>query len=297
MLERKMTMDSTVAYPKTLPEPLLQEATGLKKQLASLREAFTPQGHIRPAWTAALAALSFGMVFLLWIGFTTWGHIDKFFLPSIADTLRMGVELIAGGQFLTDVGMTVFRVMAGFLISAAVAVPLGLLIGTYAPCSGVLEYLFSFVRYLPASAFIPLFILWIGIDEPEKIAVIILGSLPQLVLMIATNVRNTPASMVEVSYTLGVSRAGVLWKIILPKALPDIVDTLRIVLGWAWTYVIVAELVGASSGIGYMIIQSQRMMDTARIFVGILSIGLIGMFIDIAFKLVHHYLFSWNTEH
>ena len=68
MLERKMTMDSTVAYPKTLPEPLLQEATGLKKQLASLREAFTPQGHIRPAWTAALAALSFGMVFLLWIG-------------------------------------------------------------------------------------------------------------------------------------------------------------------------------------------------------------------------------------
>ena len=114
--------------------------------------------------------------------------------------------------------------------------------------------------------------------------------------MVATNVRNVPMSMIEVSYTLGTSKADVLWKIILPKSLPDIVDSLRTVLGWAWTYIIVAELVGASSGIGYMIIQSQRMMNTSRIFVGILTIGLIGMIIDIVFKLAHDHFFYWNKE-
>jgi NitT/TauT family transport system permease protein len=261
-----------------------------------LQAAFVPQGSIGPAAAALLASLSFGMVFFIWFLATTVGGIDRFFLPSIGDTMGVAWQLLASRAFLLDIGMTVFRVLAGFLLAAVVAVPLGLLIGTYAPLSGLLEYLFSFVRYLPASAFIPLFILWIGIDEPEKIAVIILGSLPQLVLMVATNVRNTPSSMVEAAYTLGVSRAGVLWKIILPKALPDIVDTLRIVLGWAWTYVIVAEMVGASSGIGYMIIQSQRMMDTSRIFVGILAIGLIGMFIDVAFKAAHNYCFAWNND-
>lgn len=113
--------------------------------------------------------------------------------------------------------------------------------------------------------------------------------------MIATNVRNVPMSMIEVSYTLGTSKADVLWKVILPKALPDIMDTFRTVLGWAWTYVIVAELVGASSGIGFMIIQSQRMMNTANIFVGILSIGFIGMIIDVLFKLCHKKFFFWNN--
>lgn len=267
------------------------------KILSAIKDAFTPQGKIPAHWTVALAIFSFVAVMLVWVACTTIGGIDKFFLPTISDTMTMAVELVTGSEFATDVSMTVFRVLAGFLIATAVAVPLGLLIGTYAPCSGLMEYLFSFVRYLPASAFIPLFILWIGIDEPEKVAVIILGSLPQLVLMVATNVRNVPRSMVEVSYTLGVSKAAVLWKVILPKSLPDIVDTLRIVLGWAWTYVIVAEMVGASSGIGYMIIQSQRMMNTSRIFVGILTIGLIGMFIDVLFKLAHKALFSWNTEH
>ncbi len=259
-----------------------------------LARAFAPMGSMRPAAVAALAALAFFLILALWLFLTMSGRIDAFFLPSPAATLDAAQTLLMDGEFLEGVKMTVFRVMAGFLIAAAVAVPLGLLIGTYAPASAFLEYVFSFVRYLPASAFIPLFILWIGIDESEKVAVIILGSLPQLVLMVATNVRNVPMSMIEVSYTLGTTKADVLWKIILPKALPDIVDTLRTVLGWAWTYIIVAELVGASSGIGYMIIQSQRMMNTSRIFVGILTIGFIGMIIDILFKAAHDHFFYWN---
>ncbi len=275
---------------------LLTKPAGKKNRGHKLLQAFTPMGKISRRHTILLAAAAFAGSMGLWTLLIAVVGIDPFFLPSPSATLAAAQTLLADGEFIKGVQMTVFRVMTGFIIAAAIAVPLGLLIGTYAPASAILEYVFSFVRYLPASAFIPLFILWIGIDEPEKIAVIILGSLPQLVLMVATNVRNVPMSMIEVSYTLGTSKADVLWKIILPKSLPDIVDSLRTVLGWAWTYIIVAELVGASSGIGYMIIQSQRMMNTSRIFVGILTIGLIGMIIDIAFKLAHDHFFYWNKE-
>jgi NitT/TauT family transport system permease protein len=279
-----------------IQENLILENRGKKHWRYSLLQAFIPMGRIPKTYTILLATAAFVGILGLWFSLTLLVGIDAFFLPSPVATLDAARILLSDGEFVLGVQMTVFRVMMGFSIAAAVAVPMGLLIGTYAPASAMLEYVFSFVRYLPASAFIPLFILWIGIDEPEKIAVIILGSLPQLVLMVATNVRNVPMSMIEVSYTLGTSKADVLWKIILPKALPDIVDSLRTVLGWAWTYIIVAELVGASSGIGYMIIQSQRMMNTSRIFVGILTIGLIGMIIDIAFKVLHDYFFYWNKE-
>ncbi len=261
----------------------------------TMSETFSPKGKIKGVYVVTLAVIAFVLIIAVWSVFTLTGAVDAFFLPPPTEVIKTAVSLFTQGDFINDILITVFRVMAGFIIAAVIALPLGLLIGTYAPFAAFLEYVISFVRYLPASAFIPLFILWIGIDESEKIAVIILGSLPQLILMIATNVRNVPMSMIEVSYTLGTSKTDVLWKIILPKALPDIMDTFRTVLGWAWTYVIVAELVGASSGIGFMIIQSQRMMNTANIFVGILTIGLIGMIIDILFKLFHKKYFFWNN--
>ncbi|TCS79271.1 ABC transporter permease [Pectinatus cerevisiiphilus] len=261
----------------------------------SLLDAFMPKEKIKSTHVFFIATVAFAIILGIWAVFTLTGKVDPFFLPPPTEVVKTAINLFTQGDFIKDIGITVFRVMAGFIIAAVIALPLGLMIGTYAPVSAFLEYVVSFVRYLPASAFIPLFILWIGIDEPEKIAVIILGSLPQLILMIATNVRNVPLSMIEVSYTLGTTKANVLWKIILPKALPDIMDTFRTVLGWAWTYVIVAELVGASSGIGFMIIQSQRMMNTANIFVGILTIGLIGMIIDVLFKICHKKFFFWNN--
>ena len=175
-------------------------------------------------------------------------------------------------------------------------IPLGLLIGTYAPVAAFFEPFFSFFRYLPASAFIQLFILWIGIGEGAKIAIIIVGSVAQIILMVATNVRNVSVSLIEVSYTLGVSKLGVFWKIILPKSMPDIVDTLRIVLGWAWTYIIVAEMVGASEGVGFMITQAGRQFMISKIFVGIITIGIIGLALDMLCMFLRKVLFPWNEK-
>lgn len=255
---------------------------------------FIPQGTISKHAYTVLSVATFVLVFLAWLIMTNTGFVDPSFMPSPQHTVESATQLFASHDFIKDIGISTYRVLAGFLISAVVAVPLGLLIGTYAPIDALIEPLMSFIRYLPATAFIPLFILWIGIDESEKIALIIMGSLPQLILMVAVDVRKVPHDLVEVSYTLGTKPSRVLWKIILPASMPHILDSLRMVLGWAWTYVVVAEMVGASAGIGYMMIQSQRMLNVGNIFVGLLAIGLLGLFFDCVFILMKKVLFRWS---
>ncbi len=276
-------------------------AAGRIKPAARAREsriadAFIPKGSISTRSYVTLAIASFGVIFLLWCFACYVLKVDSMFLPSPARVLKSAVTLITVNNFALDVRMSVQRVLIGFAISALVGIPLGLLIGTYAPIAAWFEPLFSFSRYLPASAFIQLFILWIGIGESSKIAIIIVGSLAQIILMTATNVRNVSVSLIEVSYTLGVSRGGVFWKVILPKAMPDIMDTLRMVLGWAWTYIIVAEMIGASQGVGFMITQAGRQFMISKIFVGIITIGLIGLGLDMMMLYLKKALFPWNEE-
>lgn len=262
--------------------------------MENIKNSFKPKEKISKRSYAILGLSGFIIVFALWSALTYSGIIDTLFMPTPTATIAAAANLFTKLGFSKDILMTIIRVMLGFGLSAIIAVPIGIFIGTYEPIQALLEPLMSFVRYLPASAFIPLFILWIGVTEPEKVAIIFLGSFPQLVLMVAVAIKNVQEDLVDVAYTLGTSRYNVLWRVIFPASLPAIVDALRIILGWAWTYVIVAELVGASSGIGYTIIQSQRMLSTANIFVGILTIGLIGLIFDYCFKLLYQILFPWN---
>ncbi|WKB34721.1 ABC transporter permease [Terrilactibacillus sp. S3-3] len=218
-----------------------------------------------------------------------------FFFLTPSATTQAADNLFTQMGFISDIAVTVYRVMVGFLFAAVIAVPLGILLGAFKPVEGLLEPLMSFIRYLPASAFIPLFILWIGVNETQKIAIIFWGKLFSADFNGGGgDKKSVQDDLIDVSYTLGTSKAAVLWRVILPASLPSIVSSLRMVLGWAWTYIIVAELVGASSGIGYMIIQSQRMLNTANIFVGILTIGVIGLIFDYIFKGLSKVLFPWN---
>lgn len=262
--------------------------------LERIGESFTPRTEISRKAYIILAVAMFAIVLIFWSIATYGGLVNPLFVPTPGKTLSSGVKLFTQLGYINDIRITVIRVMVGFVIAVVIALPLGILVGTYKPLEAFIEPLTSFARYLPASAFVPLFILWIGVGEGAKFAVILVGSLPQLLLMVAVDTRKVQHDLVEVSYTLGVSKSSVLWKVILPGSMPSIMDSLRMVLGWAWTYVVVAELVGASSGIGYMIIQSQRMLNTSNIFVGILSIGVIGLVFDFVLKWLNRVLFRWN---
>ena len=244
--------------------------------------------------TRVTLGISFFVVFVaIWAAATLGGFVSKTFLADPITMVKSGYTLLAEMGFAKDISMTVGRVLGGFLIATLLALPLGVMMGAYKPIEAFFEPFISFARYLPASAFIPLLILWAGIGEAQKLAVIFIGSFFQLVLMIAVAVGNTRRDLVEAAYTLGASDSSLVRRVLIPGAAPEIAEILRMVLGWAWTYVIVAELIGASSGIGHMITDSQSLLATDQIIFGIIVIGLIGLISDMLFKLANRKLFPW----
>lgn len=239
--------------------------------------------------------LAFFVLFVVvWAIATFGGYVSKTFLADPLTMLNEGWELLTKFGFLTDIGMTVWRVIGGFALAAAVAVPVGILMGAYKPIEALLEPFVSFARYLPASAFIPLLILWAGIGELQKLLIIFIGSVFQIILMVAVAVGGTRRDLVEAAYTLGARDRGIIARVLLPSSAPEIAEILRLVLGWAWTYVIVAELIGSSSGIGHMITDSQALLNTGQIIFGIIVIGLIGLVSDFLFKAFNAWLFPWK---
>ena len=265
----------------------------LERAPRRLEDFLSPREPIPKGLYVILALSSFAFFLALWSILTYGRFVDPLFLPSPGRVFQAGVDLFLELEFTTDILNSVYRVMMGFIIAAIIGVPIGLIMGTFKVAEAFTEPVVGFVRYMPASAFIPLFILWLGIGDIEKIAIIFVGSFFQLVLMVAVVAKNVHKDMLETAYTLGAKRFQVIRKVLLPASLPGIVDTLRIIVGWAWTYIIVAELVASASGIGYMIISSQRMLRTGNIIFGILTIGMLGLLTDFFSKWLYNKLFPW----
>jgi len=242
----------------------------------------------------ALGILFFVLFFAAWAAATLTGFVSKTFLADPLTMIEDGGDLLIKHGFSFDIGVTIWRVLGGFVLAAVVAVPLGILMGAYKPVEALLEPFVSFARYLPASAFIPLLILWAGIGELQKLLVIFIGSVFQIVLMVAVSVGGTRRDLVEAALTLGARDRGILTRVLIPSSAPEIAEILRLVLGWAWTYVIVAELIGSSAGIGHMIIDSQALLATGQMIFGIIVIGVIGLISDFLFKALNRALFPWS---
>jgi NitT/TauT family transport system permease protein len=265
----------------------------LERAPRNFEDFLIPREPIPKSLYFILALSSFAFFLILWSILTYGRFVDPLFLPSPGRVFQAGVDLFSQLEFTTDILNSVYRVMMGFIIAAIIGVPIGLIMGTFKVAEAFTEPVVGFVRYMPASAFIPLFILWLGIGDIEKIAIIFVGSFFQLVLMVAVVAKNVHQDMLETAYTLGAKRFQVIRRVLLPASLPGIVDTLRIIVGWAWTYIIVAELVASASGIGYMIISSQRMLRTGNIIFGILTIGMLGLLTDFFSKWLYNKLFPW----
>ncbi|MHB1187440.1 ABC transporter permease [Thiobacillus sp.] len=251
------------------------------------------RGPLSSRQTWLFAALGLLAPLGLWWVVSTGATVDKVFMPSPVDVFNRLITWYAEDDLMSDIWISIYRVTAGFLLSALIALPLGLMIGTFRPVQAVLEPLTDFVRYMPAVAFIPLVMLWVGIEESSKIAIIFIGTFFQMVLMMAEDVRRVPLAQIEAAQTLGATRGEMVKLVIFQSAKPALLDTLRVTMGWAWTYLVVAELVAANSGLGYSILKAQRFLQTDKIFVGILLIGLIGLVMDQLFRLAHRKAFPW----
>jgi NitT/TauT family transport system permease protein len=229
----------------------------------------------------------------LWWIVSSGAAVNKVFLPGPVDVFNRLVTWYMEDELMSDMGISIYRVTIGFLFSATLALPLALMIGTFRPVQAVLEPLTDFIRYMPAVAFIPLVMLWVGIEESSKIAIIFIGTFFQMVLMMAEDVRRVPLAQIEAAQTMGAQKGETINLVIFQAAKPALLDTLRVTMGWAWTYLVVAELVAANSGLGYSILKAQRFLQTDKIFVGIILIGLIGLVMDQLFRLAHRRAFPW----
>jgi NitT/TauT family transport system permease protein len=263
-----------------------------RRRRGLLRTYLTPKQAIpRPArWVLGIG--SFVVIITLWsIGSDQIKN--PLFLPSLPRVANAWIDMVQRQHFLGDVGWSTFRIVAGFLIAAVMAVPLGLLMGSFEVVRSFFQPPINFIRYMPASAFIILLIVLQGLGEEEKITVIWIGVFFQLVLMVMDIAHRVPDEMLNVAYTLGASRWKVFYKVFLPATFPEVVDALRITMGWAWTYLIVAELVAAERGIGSFILIAGRYLRTDRIIAAIITIGILGLITDTIFGLVHRWAFPY----
>ena len=257
---------------------------------------FTPKKDIPRRAYLSVSALVGLLVFGFWCLLSYGGLVRTDFLPTPTAVVQAAIEGLSDGTLLRDTGVSVGEIMSGFLLASIFAVPLGILMGSFKIVEAAIEPVTNFVRYLPVSALIPLLILWVGIGIEEKITVILIGTLFQQIILIADVSRGVPSDLLDVSYTLGAGRRAVVTQVLIPATLPGVFDTLRVTLGWAWTYLVVAELVAANKGLGYFILSSMRGLYTDRIFLGIMTIGLLGLITDQLFKLLRARLLPWAAN-
>jgi NitT/TauT family transport system permease protein len=184
----------------------------------------------------------------------------------------------------------------GFTLASLIGVPIGILCGTYVAVSKLQEPFIEFFRYLPAPAFGALAVAILGIHDGPKIAIIFIGTFFQQVLIIANTTRKLDVALLEAALTLGAKNFQLLFRVVIPGILPDLYRDQRILLGWAWTYLIVAELIGTSSGITWFITQQARYKNFDNVYAAIIMIGIIGVVTDILLARLGKRLFPWEKE-
>ena len=262
----------------------------------SLARWLRPKEPIPTGIYLAASSLTVVALFGGWCLLAYGGLVRPEFLPAPDEVLRAAVKLTLDGDLWIHARASCFVIFMGFALASVLAVPLGILMGSFALVEALVEPVVDFVRYLPVSAMIPLLILWVGIDYQARVAVIFIGTFFQQIILIADVSAHVSRDLLDVSYTLGATRGQVVSRVLIPATVPGVMDALRITMGWAWTYLVVAELVAANRGLGYMILNSMRGLFTDRIFVGIMVIGLLGLVTDQTFKYLHRWLLPWSPK-
>jgi len=257
-------------------------------------EAYTtPKKDVPRRAYLTVSVLVAALLLAVWCVLSYGGLVRADFLPTPSAVVAAGIESIRDGSLAVNTAVSVTEIMSGLIIASILSVPLAILMRSFKIVEAAIEPVTNFVRYLPVSALIPLLILWVGIGIEEKISVIFIGTFFQQLILIADVSRSIPHDLLDVSYTLGASRRTVVSRVLIPAAMPGVMDTLRVTLGWAWTYLVVAELVAGNKGLGYFILNSMRGLYTDQIFLGIAVIGLLGLLTDQLFKAARNWLLPW----
>lgn len=243
-----------------------------------------------------LSLICFILIIVFWCFGSYGGFVDEIFLPTPTAVIQKIVSMAKDGSLWANCWESTARVLVGWIWSVIVALPMGMLMANSRRFSAFVQPIVEFARYLPVVALVPLTLLYLGIDETQKYTIIFLGTFFQLVLMVSDTVSSVDKNMINAARTLGANRWQVYKEVIFPASLPGLMDDFRLTIGWAWTYLVVAEMVAASNGLGYMILKSQRYLATDTIFAGLILIGLIGLVTDFLFRLLSRLVAPWQER-
>lgn len=253
----------------------------------SIRQGF-------PSWLQPLLVVaSLVIPVAIWSFLSYGGHVNPKFLPTPTAVIATGVTMLTDGALMIDIFASLRRVVIGFTLAAIVGIPIGVAMGTFYSMDGLLGGFVRTARYLPIAAFVPLIIIWAGIDETSKVLIIFFGIVFYNATMIADAVKFIPNETLNVAYTLGANRLDLLRRVIFPAVLPNILDTLRVNIAGAWNFLVLSELIAAQNGLGFTIVRSQRYLQTDKAMFCILVICIIGLITDAAFKLAFRLWLPW----
>ena len=239
-------------------------------------------------------------ILLLWIAATHYEWVSAIFLPPPAEVwgqfYRTLTDGFRGYTLLEHIGISVYRLLTGFLLGCLVGIPIGFAMGLSRISRGIFDPIVEFMRPIPPLALIPLMIIWAGIGDRPKIILLFLAALWIMVLAARSGVQSIRLSKIHAAYTLGATPKQILLRVLLPNALPEIFTGMRVAMGVCWGTLVAAELVGADKGIGFMIIVGGKFLETGLVLVGIIIIGIIAAAVDIGMRKLELYLVPWKNK-
>lgn len=243
--------------------------------------------------------VALGVVVLgAWQALTSFHVVPEVVLPAPgqvwSDAKMLALQGFQGQTLWSDVWISAVRILSGFLAAVVIGVPLGLWMGTNRIIFKLVDPILQFVRPVPPLAYIPLMVVWFGIGEMSKTMVILLGTIPIIMISSLAGVRGTPRQRVQVAQCLGANRSQIFRYVILPSALPEIFTGMRVGIGVAWTCLVAAEMIGAASGLGWLVQIAGQDIQVGVIFVGIVAIGLLGYLMELCIRLIERRVVPWR---
>jgi NitT/TauT family transport system permease protein len=243
-----------------------------------------------------LSLSSFLLIFILWEIVSRMQWIPPLFLPAPSEILSEAWTMLSTGLIFKHVVASLSRILWGFSIACLAGVGVGVVIGFFSIPEAIGNPLIAATFPIPKIAVLPLLILWLGIGEPSKVAVIALGVFFPMVINVYTGVKNVDPLLIKAALSLGSNRARIIRKVILPSILPMIFAGMKLGIGIALLLVVAAEMVAADAGIGFMIVTAADLMETKKLMAGLILLSLLGLFFNWLFQKLEHVFIPWKQS-
>ena len=255
---------------------------------------FSVRGTVSGRQGFVLGLLGLVSLFALWqLGHWATPELQRKFLPGVDEVVGKIIYLLINKDFISDIGVSLYRIYLSFFVACLVAVPLGLIMGCFVTVRALVNPTVGGLRYLPAASFVPLLLVYLGPTDTAKMALLFLGCVFFLIALILDNVLAVPKEFVESAQTMGADRKHIILRVALPAAAPQILDSMRNMIAVSWTYLVIAEIVAATDGIGAVMMRGAKFLHIDIIMAGILTIGVLGVLTDILFRNASRFLFPY----